>query len=272
MSQVEIIDYYTQTGIENDRLKQGVGRFEYLRTQEIIRRYLSAPGMTILDVGGGPGIYAFWLAEMGAAVHLIDLTPAHLRIAQARAQALKICLKSMLIAEARALPFPANYADLVLLFGPLYHLVERSARLQALQEAQRVVKPAGRVIIAAISRYASVLDGFRSQCFDDPKFEPIVDQDLRDGQHRNPTPGNKYFTEAYFHTPDALRMEIEATGLSCEKMIGVEGPLGIMTALNTWLDQPGQMLEKALKYMRILESEPALLGVSFHFLAIAQKS
>jgi hypothetical protein len=51
---------------------------------------------------------------------------------------------------------------------------------------------------------------------DDPDFRPIVDQDLLDGQHRNPDPAGRpeFFTTAYFHTPDGLAGEIEQAGFT----------------------------------------------------------
>jgi SAM-dependent methyltransferase len=51
--------------------------------------------------------------------------------------------------------------DVVLLFGPLYHLTQRVDRLTALQEARRVLRSGGLLLAAGISRFASALDGLR---------------------------------------------------------------------------------------------------------------
>ena len=59
----------------------------------------------------------------------------------------------------------------------------------------------GVVLAAAISRFASTLDGLRLGLLDDPVFARLAEQDLRDGQHRNPTEEPRYFTTAYFHRP-----------------------------------------------------------------------
>src|SRR5207248_1072154 len=110
------------------------------------------------------------------------------------------------VGDARRLDAQESAYDAVLLMGPLYHLVERSDRLQALREAMRVVRPGGRVIDVAISRFASLLDGLRNGWLADPVFRGIVEEDLRTGQHRNPQPELRpeWFTTAYFHRPDDL--------------------------------------------------------------------
>ncbi|MGE0825404.1 MAG: hypothetical protein AB7G75_20645 [Candidatus Binatia bacterium] len=59
------------TEVELDRLSQGLGQLEFVRSQEILSRYLPAPPAVIFDVGGGPGRYAHWLAARGYVVHLI---------------------------------------------------------------------------------------------------------------------------------------------------------------------------------------------------------
>lgn len=52
--------------------------------------------------------------------------------------------------------------------------------------------------------------------FQDPRFAAIVEQDLREGRHRNPTERLDYFTTAYFHRPDELRQEVLQAGLNLE--------------------------------------------------------
>ena len=96
--------------------------------------------------------------------------------------------------------------------GPLYHLPDAADRVAALREAARVLAPAGLVAVAAISRYASALDGLARGLGADEAFVRIRDRDLRDGQHRNDTGRPDYFTTAYFHRPDDLREELEAAG------------------------------------------------------------
>lgn len=52
---------------------------------EIAKRFLKRiikPGDKILDMGGGPGRYAVWLAEMGCKVTLGDLSSTNVKFAK----------------------------------------------------------------------------------------------------------------------------------------------------------------------------------------------
>ena len=60
----EIARYYDRSD-ERARLLDRTGRLERERTQEILERYLPPPPARVIDVGGGAGIYARWLAEKG---------------------------------------------------------------------------------------------------------------------------------------------------------------------------------------------------------------
>ncbi|MBZ0283955.1 MAG: class I SAM-dependent methyltransferase [Anaerolineae bacterium] len=155
----KITDYYDQ-GREQNRLTVGGGQLELIRSQEIVLRYLPKPPAVVMDIGGGAGIYAFWLAELGYTVHLIDLIPLH--IEQANATTTNHPLASGTVGDARHVNFPDASADAVLLFGPLYHLTERVDRIQTLREAWRLLKPSGLLFAATISRFASLMDGLKT--------------------------------------------------------------------------------------------------------------
>src|SRR5437660_5084703 len=135
----EVLEFYAR-GQENERLDREEGKLERCRTQELLLRYLPAPPVVVLDVGGGTGQYATWLAEHGYTVHLVDPVPLHLDQARARSAAQpQAPLASVSGGDARRLDWPSEHVDAVLLLGPLYHLTERSDRLRALNEAWRVL-------------------------------------------------------------------------------------------------------------------------------------
>jgi len=267
----EIAAYYAR-GLERDRLASGLGALELARTQALLARYLPPPPATVADIGGGPGRYAVWLAERGYRVHLVDPVPLHVEQARAAAAARpRVALASAELGDARALRLSDASVDAVLLLGPLYHLPERADRLRALGEARRVCRPGGVVIAAAISRYASTLDGLRGGYLEDPAFAAVAAGDLEDGRHRNPTGDPAYFTVAYFHRPQDLAAECSAAGLTHEATLAVEGAGWLLPDLDARLadEQRRAVLLTALSR---LETEPALLGVSAHLLAVARRN
>ncbi len=266
----EMLEHYA-SGYESERLLHGSSQIELARTQDIIMRYAPPPPAIVFDAGGGPGVYALWLAKQGYEVHLIDATPLH--IEQARQAALlqpETPLAEIEVGDARSLKRADMSVDVVLLLGPLYHLTERADRLAALREAHRILKHGGILFAAAISRFASLLDGLRQGLFDDPAFAPIVERDLTDGQHRNPTNHPAYFTTAFFHHPQELEDEVKESGFLYEKTLPVEGPLWVSQyAIDNFNDQKRR--EQFLALMRRIEDEPSLLADTAHLLAIARK-
>jgi ubiquinone/menaquinone biosynthesis C-methylase UbiE len=198
---------------------------EFARTKELLRRFLPPPPATVLDIGGGPGTYAVWLADLGHRVRLIDAVPLHMEQAAEAVERARHPF-TVEVGDARRLEQPDSSVDAVLLFGPLYHLTERTERIQALTEARRVMRTDGTVLAAAISRFASLFDGLASG-LGDPTFDAIVERDVREGQHRNPTDRIEWFTTAYFHHPDELPKEIDVAGLAFVALLGTRDPCSL---------------------------------------------
>lgn len=267
----DILRHY-ETVAEAERLSQGTGPLELARTQELLRRYLPPPPAAVLDVGGGPGVYACWLAQQGYEAHLIDLVPRHVEQAlRASREKSGAQLASAAVGDARKLERSDGSVDGVLLLGPLYHLTEREDRIRALREACRVVRRDGVVLAVAISRFASLLDGLVRGYLDDPEYAPIVERDLRDGQHRNLTEKPAYFTTAFFHHPDELAAEVQEADLQHEATLAIEGPAWLLQNFDAHWNDPLRR-ERLLKALRALEKEPSLLGASAHLLTVARKT
>jgi ubiquinone/menaquinone biosynthesis C-methylase UbiE len=269
-SSKKITDYYGVFN-EKDRLESCFGQIEYIRSQQIIERYLPKAPAIILDVGGAAGRYSCWLAGLGYEVHLIDPVPKHIEQAkQASVHQKGFEITGFTLGDARQLDFNDCFADAVLLMGPLYHLVKAADRLQALKEAHRVLKRGGVLFAVIISQFASTIDGLQSGYYHDPAFRKIMQQDLKDGQHRNPTGNELYFTNAYFQHPEELCSEIEQTGFTHEATVGIEGISYMMQDFDTaWQNKEDR--EFLLDIVKRLECEPALIGASPHIMAVAYK-
>ena len=265
----EIKEYYASFP-EESRLTSGTAQLEFERTKEVIARLLPPPPARIVDVGGAAGAYSLWLAAQGYEVHLVDASSRLVEEARARSARATAPIASLSVADARSLPQADGSAAIVLVMGPLYHLTEAPERVAALREGFRVLASGGTIVVAAISRYASTLDGLRRRLSLNPQFVEIRNRDLVDGQHRNPTDNNEYFTTAYFHHPDELRSELLAAGFEDARVVGVEGPGWLLQDFeDRWKDDA--LRQDLIEVARILESESAIVGASAHFLGIGRK-
>ncbi|MFL5464527.1 MAG: class I SAM-dependent methyltransferase [Gemmatimonadaceae bacterium] len=261
--------YYDQSP-EESRLELGPFQLEEVRTRELILRHAPEPPAVVLDVGGAAGAYAFWLAECGYDVRLFDASTRLVEVARRRNADAIVKLAECSVADARALPNADESAAMVLLLGPLYHLVDEQDRKAALSEAMRVLRRGGVLIAAAIARSASALDGLSREVLRDPEFARIVDRDLVDGHHLNPTKRLDYFTTAYFHWPEDLRREVSDAGFEVVALYGVEGPAWILPDfVERWNDPERRAI--ILQVARALESEPSVVGCSAHLIVVGRK-
>ncbi|WP_035841256.1 class I SAM-dependent methyltransferase [Kitasatospora azatica] len=255
----EILAYYAR-GEEAGRLLRAHNRLELWRTQDVLRRLLADLGtgpLRILDVGGGAGVHAEWLAADGHLVTLVDPVPLHVE------QAGRLPGVTALHGDARALEAADDSVDLALLLGPLYHLPERADRLRALAEARRVVRPGGLVVAATINRFAGLHDTMRTGAYFEPTNQAATDACVATGTLR-PASEHNLFTTAYFHLAAEVPAEFAEAGLTPTGQYGLEGAAWLM-GIDQRLDDPAERAV-VLDALRAGESEPSLLGVSGHLL------
>jgi ubiquinone/menaquinone biosynthesis C-methylase UbiE len=265
----EIRRYYEEAP-EAERLRTGPFQLEFERTKELLAERLPKPPAIVLDVGGGPGTYALWLAELGYEVHLIDPVDQLVAQAQRRSDAVAHRIESCSVGDARELKWDDCSVDIILELGPLYHLIHQKDRLQALKESFRVLRLGGKGFVAAISRFASALDGLCRDLLADETFQNIVKADLEEGVHRNETGRLEYFTTAKFHRPDELKAEVVEAGFTQVEVLGIEGPAWILPDFEERWRDPRRRLD-LLAIARSLEREPSIQGASAHLLAVGEK-
>lgn len=267
----KVVVYYRDYD-EQGRLSEGQGQVEFIRTQNIIRRYLKPPPAVVLDVGGAAGRYSCWLAKGGYEVHLVDPVPLHIEQAkEASAAQPETPIASCNIGDARQLEFDAETANAVLLLGPLYHLVERQDRMRSLSEAYRVLKTGGHVFAVGISRFASTIVGLAYGYCLDPVFQEIMQRDLETGRHTNPTNNPAYFMDTFFHHPDELKEEVASSGFQIAGLFAIEGVSYMLKDFekNWKIEENRKFL---LDILDKIESEPSLIGASSHVMCVGVKS
>lgn len=266
MSTPEELHGHYARGEERGRLETPFGEVEFLRTCEILERALPQPPAVVADVGGGPGRYAFWLAEKGYTVRHRDLVELHVKQFSGDAAARGLAVDTA-IADARTLDLPDASVDAVLLLGPIYHLPTKEDRVSALAEAARVVGPGGPVFAAAISRWAPRLHGEVAERLGDkyPSMREVVEVAERTGRLMPLFEGS---FSGYCHRPDELRDEVLAAGLELVDLAGVEGMA--FAVPDERLADPAQRAI-VLDAARAIERIPELLGLSPHLIATARR-
>jgi SAM-dependent methyltransferase len=258
---------YYELDKERDRLTEAHGILEFERTKEIVLRHLPDPPSVVADIGGGPGRYALWLAGRGHRVEHRDLMAMHVDQLRANADSSQI---RTVVGDARELDLGDATVDAVLLLGPIYHLRRRDDRIQALREAGRIVRPGGPVFVAAISRWATRLDGvLRLRLYTSlPAMLELLPHIERTGWLPPLFSGS--FT-AYTHRPSQLRAELRSAGLRVLDLVSVEGPAFLLHDLD---DRLADELDRAvvLDTARTVERLPELLGIGPHLLATAVRA
>lgn len=264
----EIDTFYSATA-EATRLEVGLGPLEFERNKELIQRYLPKKKSIVLDVGGGPGVYAEWLAELNHEVYLIDPVEKHIEEARKRSGKLKNKFNCML-AESRNLAVKDGFADVVILHGPLYHLQKRTDRLDCLKEAKRVLKPGGVVLGFAINYTASTLVALLQGVIQEKAFFQMCKQELESGIHEAPVNMPGILPKAFYHKQEQLREEFEEATFKCLDLVAVEGMI--------WLDKnyfesrsDVSKKKRMMELLGITESDKNLLSFSPHIMIAAKK-
>lgn len=151
MNEKELTEYYNKFN-EDKRLDTKHGQIEYQTGLKYIHDYLSMMNNPkIIDIGAGTGKYAITLANEGYDVTAVELVKHNLRVIESKS----VKVKTYLGNATNLNKFANDSFDLVILFGPMYHLIGTDEKIKALNEAKRIVKKKGIILISyCMNEYA----------------------------------------------------------------------------------------------------------------------
>jgi S-adenosylmethionine-dependent methyltransferase len=249
------------------------GAIEFAITCHALATHLPSRGR-VLDLGGGPGRYALWLAEHGHRVVLADLSPTLLQIARTKVAESAVGGSVEQIVEADACDlsrWPDGAFDAVLALGPFYHLPEPNDREQAAAELIRVLRPGGVAFVALMPRYAFLR---RTIAVSDERRHladsGFVEHVLAKGTFANDIPGR--FTGGYGVRPEEVSPFFERHGFTTRILLACEGIIpDLQGALAEMRHEDPVAFQQALDLILQTASDPSILGMSAHLLYVASK-
>ena len=258
MNEKNLIEYYNKFN-EDKRFNSRRGKVEYIITMKYIKSYLSKKNNSkILDIGAGTGNYAIPLSNDGYDVTAIDLVKHNVRTIQNK----NTNVKAQVGNATDLSKFKDESFDVVLLLGPMYHLISKEEKIKALSEAKRVTKRNGIIMVAYITNeYAIITHGCKENNIIDASNNGGVDNEFK----ITPNDDDLY---SYIRIEDINELN-NITDLKRLKIIGVDGPTNYMRKeLNRMSDEE---FKKFIEFNLSICERYELLGASAHILDILKK-
>lgn len=209
----------------------------------------------ILDVGAGTGRYSVRLADEGHDVTAIELVKYNLGILKSK----NSNVKAFQGTATKLSRFKEDEFDITLVFGPMYHLFEKDEKLKALNEAKRVTRKGGMILVAyCMADYAIITYAFKQnnlkECIEKGKISPDFkclneEEDLYD----------------YVRLEDIDEL-VKDAGLTRYKIVAPDGASDYMRPVLNAMDD--ETFKKYIEYQLAVCERPELLGASSHTLDI----
>lgn len=257
MNEENLIKYYNKFN-EDKRLERRHGIVEFKTTLYYINKYLKLfNSPKIIDIGAGTGKYSIELANQRYDVTAVELVKHNLRYIEKH--------DNIKTYQGNALDlsrFGDNTFDLTLLFGPMYHLITKKEQIKALNEAKRITKDNGIIMVVyCMNDYAIIKHGFMDQNIKESINNNLVD----DNYHITPNPKDLY-NYVRLEDIDLLNQE---TNLKRIEIIAQDGPTDYIRSFINKLDD--KEFKIYLDYHLKTCSRKDLLGASAHLLDILKK-
>lgn len=243
--------------------------FEFIFTTYIMDQYIK-PGDSVLDIGGGPGRYSIYYAQKGCDVTLIDLSDGNIELAKAKSRE---CNVDFPMFAANCLEIGtmelAQY-DHVFLMGPLYHLINKEQRTQAVRLAIERLKPGGILYCSFILDFAGIIydlkngPGFLAEDLGNQSTAALIDSIVTGTEYVGPA-----FTSACFMNQKQIEPFMQQFPLEKLHLFGQESILSLNeNQVKLFPKEEYELwIETAKKFLDI----PEFLAFSEHAMYIGKK-
>lgn len=253
MNEENLIKYYNKFN-EDKRLTRRRGEVEFITSLKYIKEYLK-PNDKIVDIGAGTGRYSVELEKLGYDVTAVELVKHNIKQIEQKSKNIKAILgnaKDLSMIED-------NTFNLTLLFGPMYHLISKEEKIKALNEAKRITKKDGIIMVAyCMNDYAIIEHGF----IDNNIKESLKTKEINNEFHVTPKETDLYSRL----TLEEINELNELTNLKRIKIISPDGPANyIRQTLNKMDDETYELF---IKYHLSTCERLDLIGAGAHTLDI----
>jgi len=249
--------------IEEDKrlLSSRQGQLEYYITMNYIHRFLKE-GSKVLEIGAGTGRYSIALAKEGYEVSSIELVEDNLKVLRENAKG----ITNIDVRQGDAIDlscYEDNSFDVTLVFGPMYHLYEEKDVQKSLDEAIRVTKKGGTILVAFLSAHAIMCSNYLYKwgTFTDG-FNENFDENFK----------VRHFEEQLFTGYDICEFEdlFKEKEVDYITTVAVDNVLEIAERRDDFT-LPDEDFETFKKYQLLVCEKRELLGSSSHLLYICKK-
>lgn len=241
---------------EDSRLtKSKAAQVEFATTVNYIERYLT-PGARILDIGAGAGEYSLFFAGKGYHVSALELADRNIAAFRAKMTG----EEEIDLVQGNALDLSRwgdDSFDVVLLFGPLYHLHDPEDRRRCIREAMRVCKPEGVLFFAFIANDIVILTMFDCQ----PDY-------FINGAYDKETFKVDDFPFV-FHTVEDCRALLDGCGVRILHEVAADGVSELLQEKINAMDD--RSFAQYLRFHEYICEKPECLGMSNHLLFVGRK-
>ena len=253
------LERYYEKFDEDKRLFRRHGKVEFFVTDFYIHKILKDfKNPKIIDIGAGTGAYAIPLSKEGYDVTAVEYVKSNLQKLRAKQSGVKTFL-----GDARDLNmFEQNTFDVTLLFGPMYHATNFDEKIKILNEAKRITKVGGFIMVAyCMNEYAVLVHGFRDGNILEAIGKGLIDKDF----HTISKADDLYSFE---RLSDINRYK-NVCGLKRIKIFSPDGASDYMRDVLNKMDQ--NTFEIFKKYQLLICEKREILGAGSHVVDVLKK-
>ena len=253
----DIEKYYNKFN-EEKRLTRRHGNVEFVTSLKYIHECIGEnKDAKILDIGAGTGRYSVYLAEEGYDVTAVELVKYNLGILKSKKSTVKAYQGNALNLKS----FENESFDIVLLFGPMYHLCKHEDKVKALKEAVRVTKKGGKILVAyCMNEYSIITYGFKENNI----LRCMSENKISDEFHCESDESELY---SYVRIEDIDRINAEA-GVTRIKIRSADGPANYMRTVLNAMDE--ETYDTFIRYHLSTCERPELIGAGAHTVDILE--